>query len=190
MVRWQPGTRARLQAIALQLFAEQGYDRTTVAEIAAAAEVTERTFFRHFADKPEVLFAGQDGFLAMFVDPITAAAESTAPFDLIRLALDASADFFPEDRRAWSRARQQVIDANAALGERELGKLATLKARLGGHRRDRFRHPSLTQDLAEAAVTVFHLSFARWIAADEHRPFAAIAHERLDALTSLVHPAR
>lgn len=190
MVRWQPGTRARLQAVALQLFAEQGYDRTTVAEIAAAAEVTERTFFRHFADKPEVLFAGQDGFLAMFVDPITAAPEGTAPFDLIRLALDASADFFPEDRRAWSRARQQVIDANAALGERELGKLATLKARLGEVLRGRGVPEPVATMAAEAAVTVFHLSFAQWIAPDEDRPFAAIAHERLDALTSLVHPAR
>ncbi|WIE82566.1 TetR/AcrR family transcriptional regulator [Curtobacterium sp. MCPF17_021] len=190
MARWQPGTRGRLQAVALQLFAEQGYDRTTVAEIAGAAEVTERTFFRHFADKPEVLFAGQDGFLALFVDSITAAAEDTPPFDLIRLALDASADFFPEDRRAWSRTRQEIIDANAALGERELGKLATLKARLGEVLRGRGVPEPVATMAAETTVTVFHLSFAQWIAPDEDRPFATIAAERLDALTSLVQPGR
>lgn len=190
MVRWQPGTRERLQAVALQRFASHGYDQTTVAEIAAAAEVTERTFFRHFADKPEVLFAGQDGFLAMFTDPIVAAPEGTPPFDLVRLALDASAAFFPEERRAWSRARQEIIDGNAALGERELGKLATLKARLGEVLRGRAMPEPVATMAAETVVTVFHLSFARWIAADEDRPFAEIAHERVDALTNLVHPAR
>lgn len=190
MARWQPGTRERLQAVALQLFASEGYDGTTVARIAADADVTERTFFRHFADKREVLFAGQDDFLGMFLDPIRGASDDTAPFDLVGRALDAAAGFFPEDRRSWSRARQEIIDANAALGERELGKLATLKTRLGEAMRERgVPEPAATM-AAETTVTVFHLSFAQWIAPGEERPFAAIVHERLDALTALVHPAR
>ncbi|MBA8990871.1 AcrR family transcriptional regulator [Curtobacterium pusillum] len=190
MARWQPGTRERLQATALQLFASHGYDQTTVAEIAAAAEVTERTFFRHFADKPEVLFAGQDDFLGIFTGPIESAPADTAPFDLVRLALDASGAFFPDERRPWSRTRQGIIDAHPALGERELGKLATLKVRLGEVLRDRgVPEPAATM-AAETAVTVFHLSFAQWIAEGEDRSFSAIAHERLDALTNLVHPAR
>lgn len=190
MARWQPGTRERLQATALQLFASKGYDDTTVAEIAAAAEVTERTFFRHFADKREVLFAGQDDFLGMFTDPIEAAPPHSAPFDLVRVALDASAAFFPEDRRSWSRARQGIIDTNPALGERELGKLATLTVRLGEVLRTRgVPEPDATM-AAETAVTVFHLAFAQWIAADEDRSFAAITAERLEALTRLVHPVR
>ncbi|WFR66982.1 TetR/AcrR family transcriptional regulator [Curtobacterium flaccumfaciens] len=190
MVRWQPGTRERLQATALQLFASQGYDETTVAEIAAAAEVTERTFFRHFADKREVLFAGQDDFLGMFTGPIEAAPVETPPFELVRLALDAGGAFFPDERRPWSRTRQGIIDAHPALGERELGKLATLKVRLGEVFRDRgVPEPAATM-AAETAVTVFHLSFAQWIADGEARSFAAIAAERLDALTDLVGPGR
>ena len=190
MVRWQPGTRERLQGTALQLFAERGYDQTTVAEIAAAAEVTERTFFRHFADKREVLFAGQDDFLGMFLGPIEAAPRDTAPFALVRIALDAAADFFPDERREWSRTRQAVIDGNPALGERELGKLASLKVRLGEALRERgVPEPAATM-AAETAVTVFHLSFAQWIAPDETRGFAAIADERMTALTELVHPVR
>lgn len=190
MARWQPGTRERLQATALELFATRGYDQTTVAEIAAAAEVTERTFFRHFADKREVLFAGQDDFLSMFTGPIEAAPTDTAPFDLVRLALEAGSAFFPDGRRAWSRARQGIIDANAALGERELGKLATLKVRLGEVFRERGVPEPAATVAAETAVTVFHLSFAQWIGDGEDRTFAAIAHERLDALTDLVHPVR
>ncbi|MGN6407340.1 MAG: TetR/AcrR family transcriptional regulator [Curtobacterium sp.] len=190
MVRWQPGTRERLQATALELFAERGYDETTVAEIAAAAEVTERTFFRHFADKREVLFAGQDDFLGMFTTPIEAAPADTPPFALVRLGLEASGAFFPDERRAWSRARQGIIDGNPALGERELGKLATLKVRLGEVLRDRGVPEPAATIAAETAVTVFHLSFAQWITDDEERPFATIAQERLDALTALVHPGR
>ncbi len=79
MARWRSGTRERLQATALQRFAEHGYDETTVAEIAAAAEVTERTFYRHFADKREVLFAGQDDFTGMFTDPIAQAPGGHPP---------------------------------------------------------------------------------------------------------------
>ncbi|MBT2501535.1 TetR/AcrR family transcriptional regulator [Curtobacterium sp. ISL-83] len=190
MARWQPGTRERLQATALELFRTQGYDDTTVAQIAAAAAVTERTFFRHFTDKREVLFAGQVDFVAVFVDPIEQAPADTPPFDLVTRALDSASGFFPEDHRPWSRTRQTIISTNAALAERELGKLAALKVRLADALRDRgVAEPAATM-AAETTVTVFHLSFAQWIADGEARPFATIVHERLDALTNLVRPAR
>ncbi|MEN0102035.1 MAG: helix-turn-helix domain-containing protein [Curtobacterium sp.] len=186
MARWQPGTRERLQATALRLFQEQGYDRTTVAEIAAATDVTERTFFRHFADKREVIFAGQDDFLAMFIDPIADAPADAPPFALIARSLDSAGHFFPEERRPFSRIRQTIIDSEPSLGERELAKLATLKVRLGEVLRDRgIGEPAATL-AAETGVTVFHLSFQQWIAEEEVRPFADIARERLDALTSMV----
>lgn len=188
MVRWQPGTRERLQAVSLQLFAEQGFEQTTVAEIAAAAEVTERTFFRHFADKREVLFAGQDDFLAMFLDPVAQAPEGTAPLELIAHALDRAGGFFADERRAWSRKRQPIIEAEPSLRERELGKLATLGVRLGQALRERGVPEPAATLAAETGVTVFHLSFQQWIAPDEERSLAAIARERLDALSSLLHP--
>lgn len=188
MARWQPGTRERLQSFALRLFAEQGYDETTVAQIAAAADVTERTFFRHFADKPEVLFAGQTDFTAMFTTPVEQAPDGTPAFDLVRRALDSAADFFPEHRRSWSRSRQAVIDAVPALEERELGKLANLKVRLGDTLRAHGIDEPLATIAAETAVTVFHLAFAQWIAEPEERDFRALVEERLAALTALVHP--
>ena len=78
MARWQPGARERLQAVTLELFAEQGFEGTTVAEIASRAGLTERTFFRYFTDKREVLFTGQDTFEGMFVDQIAAAPRRRA----------------------------------------------------------------------------------------------------------------
>jgi len=73
MVRWEPGARERLQAAALELFASRGFEQTTAAEIAQSVGLTERTFFRHFSDKREVLFYGQQQFLQAFVDGVDAA---------------------------------------------------------------------------------------------------------------------
>ena len=68
MSRWEPNAPGRLQQAAFELYTERGYDQTTVAEIAARAGLTERTFFRHFADKREVLFEGGDRFRATLVE--------------------------------------------------------------------------------------------------------------------------
>ncbi|OIH94323.1 TetR/AcrR family transcriptional regulator [Curtobacterium sp. MCBA15_001] len=188
MARWQPGTRDRLQAVSLQLFAEHGFEQTTVAEIAAAAEVTERTFFRHFADKREVLFAGQDDFVALFTDPIDQAPADTPPFDLVARALQHTGAFFADDRRAWSRLRQPIIEAEPSLRERELGKLAMATVRIGEVLRARGVPEPAATLAAETGITVFHLSFQQWIAPGETRSMEAITHERLSALTELVHP--
>lgn len=186
MARWRPGAQERLQSIAVELFADQGFERTTVAEIADAAGLTERTFFRHFADKREVLFAGQDDFLRLFTDPIDAASADTAPYELISRALEGAGAFFPDERRSFARSRASIISADASLQERELAKLALLKDRLGEVLRERnISEPSATL-AAEVGVMVFHLSFRQWIAQGEKRSMAAIAHERLAALTALV----
>ncbi|PZE34693.1 TetR/AcrR family transcriptional regulator [Curtobacterium sp. MCPF17_031] len=184
MARWQPGTRERLQATALQLFLDHGFETTTVADIARAAAVTERTFFRHFADKREVLFAGQDDFLQMFVGPIQEASADTPLLELVARALAGAGAFFPEDRREWSRTRQRVIDAEPALGERELAKLSGLGTRLAELLRDRGVPEPAATLVAQSGVTVFHLAFAQWISPDETRTMPDLATERLEALAS------
>lgn len=117
--------RARLQQAAVELFQERGYDRTTAAEIAARAGVTERTFFRHFPDKREVLFTGQ----AVLADALTAAiADAPAglgPLDVLFRAFRAVTQLL-EDNRPFSAPRQKVISATPALHERELAKLEAL----------------------------------------------------------------
>ncbi len=170
----------------MQLFTDQGFERTTVAEIAAAAELTERTFFRHFADKREVLFAGQDDFQELFTDPIDAAPGDTPAYELIRRSLAGAGGFFPDERRPFARARAGIIGTESSLQERELAKLAALKIRLGELLRQRgISEPSATL-AAEMGVTVFHLSFQQWIAEGEQRSLSEIARERLDAMAALV----
>jgi AcrR family transcriptional regulator len=185
MVRWRPGARERLQAAALERFAEQGFDGTTVAEIAAAADLTERTFFRYFADKREVLFYGQDEFEQIFLSGLDGGGEGH-PMALVATALDGVAAFFPDERRLWSRARQAVIDAEPSLQERELLKLSSLAAAMTRALRRRGIDATAAALAAESGVTVFRVAFARWIAEGEARSLPEIQRAVLAELRFLV----
>jgi AcrR family transcriptional regulator len=188
MARWTPDTRTRLAVAALDLFAQQGIEETTVAQIAAAVGVTERTFFRHFADKREVLFAGQDDFQRTFVDVIDSAPADTPPLAAVRDSVLAASAWFADDRRAWSRQRHTVIAANAGLQERELLKMSALTAALGDALRARGVGEPAATLAAQSGMTVFHLAFARWIADDETRSVPEIAQELFVQL-DLLHGA-
>src|ERR1700712_4609132 len=105
MGRWEPDAQGRLQQAALELYAERGFDQTTVAQIAERAGLTERTFFRHFADKREVLFWGAGALQQPPVAGGARAPDSLAPIDMVALALEAADGPFSE-RRPFSRQRQ------------------------------------------------------------------------------------
>jgi AcrR family transcriptional regulator len=185
MVRWQPAARERLQAAALERFAEQGFDGTTVAEIAATAGLTERTFFRYFADKREVLFSGRDEFERLFVEGVAEAPEGP-PMAIVAAALDRAAAFFPDERRAWSRTRQTVIDAEPNLQERELLKLSALAVTMTAALQRRGVDATAAALAAESGVAVFRVAFARWIAVGEERPFDRVQRDVLAELRALV----
>src|SRR5258707_4907397 len=119
MSRWQPDARGRLERAAMDLYTERGYDQTTVAEIAERAGLTERTFFRYFADKREVLFWGAGRLQELLVDAVASAPASAPPIDAVAAALEAAGALLQE-RRETARQRQTVIAANAELREREL----------------------------------------------------------------------
>src|SRR6516162_6467851 len=89
MGRWEPDARGRLAKAAMVLYAEQGFERTTVAEIAARAGLTERTFFRHFADKREVLFYGMERLRGLLARAVADAPASAAPMELVGAAFEA-----------------------------------------------------------------------------------------------------
>src|SRR5205807_619941 len=134
VARWEPDSRGRLGRAALELFAERGFDDTTVEEIAAHAGVSERPFFRHFADKREVLFAGSGNLQTLLVDAVIAAPRTASPMEAVAAALESTGPFF-EERRDFARQRQAVITANAELRERELIKMATLASTAAEARR-------------------------------------------------------
>ena len=183
MGRWEPDARGRLEQAALELYLERGFDQTTVAEIAGRAGLTERTFFRHFADKREVLFGG--GALAeSLAAAVDAAPEAQAPLDAVTAALESLSDFFA-DRHAHARRRQKVIAANPSLQERELIKLASLSSAMAGALRRRGVTEPAASLAAETGVAVFKVAFERWLEDTRKHTLAQHIRESLDELRTV-----
>ena len=184
MGRWQPDARSRLEQAALVLYGERGYERVTVAEIAAHAGLTERTFFRHFADKREVLFAGAATLENLLVDAVVRAPEATTPLEAVAAALTAAGPIFDE-RRDGARQRQAVIDATPELQERELIKLARQSSALAEALRQRGVDEPAAHLAAEAGIAVFKVAFGRWVRQTGERGFADFVRESLADLRSI-----
>jgi AcrR family transcriptional regulator len=186
MTRWEPGALERLNGAAMELYASKGFEETTVAEIAQAAGLTERTFFRYFADKREVLFAGSELLEQHMIDGAAAAPTDATPLEVVSGAVEASATFFPDERRGYSRLRASIIDANPALQERELRKMSSLATSIARALQDRGIPESTAALAAQTGITVFRVSFAQWISAGNTRPMVDIQRDvfaELGALT-------
>jgi AcrR family transcriptional regulator len=184
MVRWEPDSRGRLEQAAMALYSEQGFEKTTVAEIAERAGVTERTFFRHFADKREVLFSGAGEFQELIVGSVARAPESLTPIDAAAQGLLAAAELL-QGREEFARQRAKIISANAELLERELIKFASLSVALTDTLRDRGVTEPTASLTSEVALAVFRSAFERWIGGTDGRDFPQIVRESLDELTAL-----
>jgi AcrR family transcriptional regulator len=184
MSRWEPNARGRLERAALELFVERGFEQTTVAEIAQRAGLTERTFYRHFADKREVLFAGAGALQEFLVRAVADAPASVAPLDAVAGALQAAASMF-QQRGDYPRQRQAVIAANPELQERELIKLAALAAAMAGALRGRGVPEPTATLAAEAGTAVFRIAFARWTADDGQPDLTELIQESLGKLRAV-----
>ena len=181
MGRWQPNARGRLEQAALELYVEQGFEQTTVAEIARRAGLTERTFFRHFADKREVLFWGASALQDLVVSAVAAAPDSAVPLEAVAAGLEAAAGLV-QQRGEVARKRQTVIAAHAELRERELIKLASLASAIADALRRRGVLEPVASLTAEAGVAVFRIAFARWIDAIDSQHLSDIIRDTLDEL--------
>jgi len=184
MGRWEPNARGRLVQAAMELYSERGFEQTTVAEIAERAGLTERTFFRHFADKREVLFAGADALQELVVSAVAGAPESAAPIDAAVAGVQAAAAFLQEGRE-FSRQRQAVIVASAELRERELIKLASLASAIADALRGRGVPEPAASLTAEVAIAVFRIAFEHWVDDTGRRDFAQLIGDSLDELKAV-----
>ena len=161
MGRWEPDARGRLAKAALALYAEQGFEKTTVAEIAKQAGLTERTFFRNFADKREVLFYGMEMLRDLLVRAVADAPASATAMDAVGAAFQAAGAVLQENPERV-RLRDAVVSANAELRERELIKLAAFASAVAAALRDRGVPEPAASLAAETGVAVFKVAFARW----------------------------
>jgi AcrR family transcriptional regulator len=184
MGRWEPDARGRLERAALELYSERGFEQTTVAEIAERAGLTERTFFRHFADKREVLFAGAAGLQDLLVSTLASTPDSAAPIAAVAAAIEAAGALL-QQRREYARQRQAVIAANAELQERELIKLASLASALAGTLRRRGVADPAASLAAEAGIAVFRIAFERWVSDLSRADLPQLIRESLDELKAV-----
>ena len=168
MTRWAPDSKGRLGEAALALYLEKGFEQTTVAEIAARAGLTERTFFRYFADKREVLFQGATQFQDAIVTAVADAPATLTPIDAVRVALE-QAGARLQTHRPFSLQRQAVINATPSLQERELIKMASLGVALAGTLRERGVREPAASLTAQAGVAAFRVAFARWAVPENTR---------------------
>ncbi|MEN3539567.1 helix-turn-helix domain-containing protein [Microbispora sp. ZYX-F-249] len=185
MGRWEPNARGRLAEAALELYVERGYEQTTVAEIAKRAGLTERTFFRHFADKREVLFSGSEALREHLVNAVAGAPDSAAPIAAVTAAFEEVGVLFQEDRERVLR-RQSVISANAELRERELIKLAWWSAALADTLRRRGVADPAASLAAEAGVAAFKIAFERWVGGPGEPGLSQLIRESFGELKTVV----
>jgi AcrR family transcriptional regulator len=168
---------------AFELYGERGYEQTTVAEIAARAGLTERTFFRHFADKREVLFGGADALSELVVTTVTEAPAALAPIDAAAAGIEAAGALIQE--AGVAQQRQAIIAASAELQERELIKLASLASALAGALRARGVEEPAASLTAEAAIAVFRVAFERWVEESPQQDLPLLMRESLAALRAV-----
>src|ERR1700722_18133782 len=163
--RWAPDARERLEAAALDLFVENGYEETTVAQIADRAGLNRATFFRHFADKREVLFGGEDLLAGLFADAIAAAPPDATLTECLRAAFAAAGVAMTPRQRAKAAKRVLVVAAHSELQERGLLKHARIARSISAALRMRGADELTARLAAEVGMLAFRIAVERWMEA-------------------------
>ncbi|MEU2608499.1 TetR/AcrR family transcriptional regulator [Streptomyces albus] len=185
MARWQPGAAQRLVVAAVDLFTEQGYDATTVTQIAERAGVTRSTFFRYFSDKREVLVAGQETLSRLLADGITEAPASAGPLQAVAAGLErASGAMGPANRELGPRLKAAVA-ASTELQERDALKSVGLAAAMTAALTARGVPETTAHLAAEMGVLAFKRGYAQWTESDPDDDTEGLAPHALAALEDL-----
>lgn len=185
MGRWEPDAESRLRGSALELFVEQGYEQTSVADIARRAGLTPRTFFRYFSDKAEVLFNGTERLQQTLLEALAQVPPEAPALQAIEQALARAEAVFDEALRPLARLRNQVVLAHSDLHERELIKLARLSAALAEGLRARGLPEADARLVAETGMAVFRVAFAQWVGETETQGYGEIVRDAFSRLRRL-----
>ncbi|MER5880125.1 TetR/AcrR family transcriptional regulator [Streptomyces sp. NPDC060235] len=182
MPRWEPDARERFVTAALQLFSEQGYDNTTVVEIAQRAGLTKSTFHRHFPDKRDVLAAGQETLSRLLAEGIAAAPPQATPLSAVASGLERAAGAMTSFNRELAPRLHAVIATSAELQERDQLKQVGVAAAMADALRAR-GVPDLVAALgAEVGMLAFKEAFAAWVVPDNEQGLGELSRAALDRL--------
>jgi AcrR family transcriptional regulator len=189
VARWEPGARERLVLAAVDLFTEQGYDATTVAQIAERAGVTKSTFFRHFPDKRELLVAGQEALSRLLAEGIAAAPPGATPLEAVAGGLERAASMMGPMNRELGPRLKAAVAASAELQARDALKSVGLAVAMADALVDRGVPDPTARLAAELGVLAFKAGYAAWVDADQDTdagfaPYALAALGDLRAATA------
>lgn len=184
MPRWEPDARERLVTAALHLFSEQGYDNTTVAEIADRAGLTKSTFFRHFPDKRDVLAAGQETLSRLLEEGIAAAPDDATPLAAVASGLERAAGAMSPFNREIAPRLRAVIATSSELQERNQLKQVGMAAAVTDALRARGVPAPSAALAAEVGMLAFKEAYAAWVAADNEQELADLTRTALNRLRS------
>ncbi|WP_427889220.1 TetR/AcrR family transcriptional regulator [Kribbella sp. GL6] len=182
MARWQPGARERLVLAAVDLFAEHGYDATTVAQIADRAGVTKSTFFRHFPDKRELLVAGQDALSTLLAEGISEAPADATPLEAVAAGLAKASGFMGPMNRELAPRLKAAIAASTELQERDALKSVGMAKAMSDALESRGFSTSIAHLAAELGALAFKNGYATWTSTDDD---SGLAPHALAALNDL-----
>jgi AcrR family transcriptional regulator len=180
VVRWEPGAEQRLQAAAMALFQQRGYDNVTVAEIAQSAGLTRRTFFNYFADKREIFSSGATAFHDNVIASLEAVEARVKPLDAAAAAL-VQAGIGIGQYREHAGAVRVLVESSTELYERELAKMASVGEALAEGLAQRGAEPRIAQMAASCAVTAYRVAWRDW----GERPDGDFAELMRNALADL-----
>jgi AcrR family transcriptional regulator len=182
MPRWEPDARQRLVAAAVRLFSEQGYDDTTVAQIAENAGLTRSTFFRYFPDKREVLMAGQETLARLFSAGIASAPRDAKALDAVRHGLEAAAAAMTPFNREMAPRLRAAVATSAELQERDQLKHVGLAASMADALRARGVPDAVAAVAGNIGVLAFNEGYAEWIREENERDLAELLRSALSRL--------
>ena len=189
MARWEPHASRRLAEAALELFAENGYENTTVIDIAARAGLAKSTFFRHFQDKRGVLF-GEDLMTGVLTSAIAAAPEQASALDAVGRGVSAlGRDVFTPERRPFTVRRRTVIEAHADLREREAVKGLNLTAAIAAALVERGADLVVAEVAAQLGALALKRSYEQWCDLANSEDFAEVARRSLDEVRAAASEA-
>ncbi|MFC0503954.1 TetR/AcrR family transcriptional regulator [Micromonospora costi] len=189
MARWEPGARERLVVAAVDLFTEQGYDATTVAQIAERAGVTKSTFFRYFPDKRDLLVAGQETLRQLLAEGIAEAPEDASPLDAVAAGLTRASTAMGSMNRELGPRLKAAVAASTELQQRDALKSVSLAAAMATALLARGVPDAVAALAGELGVLAFKRGYAEWSesdrdGADELAPYALAALDELRAATA------
>jgi AcrR family transcriptional regulator len=184
MARWEPGARERLVVAAVELFTEQGYDATTVTQIAERAGVTKSTLFRYFPDKREILAAGQETLSQLLTEGITEAPAGVTPLEAVAAGLERVSSAMGQMNRDLGPRLKAAVAASTELRERDALKSVGLAADMTLALIGRGVPEPTAQVAAELGVLAFKRGYTQW-SIDERDSENALAHYALAALDEL-----